>query len=106
MIRRVEGAKGRRVIAMGLAIVLVAVSALMYPATVPHAAHHAAHNATTHGSVLCTWLCSAGQAAEFSLGSPSAVFARSEPSPVPQIASFDRVVSVFSSSRAPPAITT
>jgi hypothetical protein len=43
---------------------LLLLSGLMYPLTVPHAAHHAHHNAATHATVLCNWMCAAGQAVD------------------------------------------
>ena len=55
---------GIRLIAVGLAFCLLALSGLMYPQTVAHAAHHAHHKATTHSTALCTWMCAAGQAQE------------------------------------------
>jgi hypothetical protein len=39
-------------------------SGLVYPQTVAHAGHHAHHTAKTHASVLCSWMCAAGQVFE------------------------------------------
>lgn len=55
---------GTRILAVGLALCLLILSAVMYPQTVAHAAHHAHHKAATHSTALCTWMCAAGQAQE------------------------------------------
>ncbi len=47
--------------AWSLAAFLFLLSGLVYPQSVAHAAHHAHHQATTHSSVLCSWMCAAGQ---------------------------------------------
>jgi len=51
----------QRSVAVGLALCLLLVSGLIYAQTVPHTFHHARHQAATHATVLCTWLCAAGQ---------------------------------------------
>ncbi len=55
------------VVAVALAGVLLLLSGLLYPATVPHALHHAHHQAATHATALCSWLCAAGQMTESSV---------------------------------------
>ena len=54
----------RRLVALGLAVALVGLAALLYPATVPHLMHHVQHHGATHGTALCSWLCAAGQGVE------------------------------------------
>ena len=51
-------------VAAGLAVCLLLLSGLAYPQTVAHAGHHAHHTAETHASVLCSWMCAAGQVFE------------------------------------------
>ena len=53
-----------RSVAVGLAVCLLLLSGLAYPQTVAHAGHHAHHTAKTHASVLCSWMCAAGQVFE------------------------------------------
>ena len=53
-----------RTIAVGLTVCLLLLSGLAYPQTVGHAKHHAHHTAKTHASVLCSWMCAAGQVFE------------------------------------------
>ena len=53
-----------RVVAVGLAVCILLLSAVVYPQVVAHAAHHAHHKAATHASALCTWMCAAGQVLE------------------------------------------
>jgi hypothetical protein len=54
----------QRSLSVALTVCLLLLSGLMYPLTVPHAAHHAHHNAATHATVLCNWMCAAGQAVD------------------------------------------
>lgn len=48
-------------LAAGLAAALVLVIGLMSKQMAMHALHHAHHKAATHASVVCTWMCAAGQ---------------------------------------------
>ncbi len=52
-----------RVFVVGLVALLLGLSALTYPVTVPHELHHAHHQSATHSTPLCSWLCEAGQVA-------------------------------------------
>lgn len=54
----------QRILAWGLVACLLLLSGLVYAQTVEHTVHHAHHQAATHGSVLCSWLCAAGQGLE------------------------------------------
>jgi len=60
-------AAGARILATTLVLCLLVLSGLVYAQAVPHAAHHAQHKPATHGSVLCSWICAAGQVLD---GSP------------------------------------
>lgn len=51
-------------VAVGLALCLLLLSGLAYPQTVAHAGQHAHHTAKTHASVICSWMCAAGQVFE------------------------------------------
>jgi hypothetical protein len=53
-----------RTVAATLAVCLILLSGLVYAQSVPHATHHAHHKAATHASVLCSWMCAAGQVLE------------------------------------------
>lgn len=53
-----------RSIAVGLSLCLLLLSGLVYVQAMEHAAHHAHHQAATHASVLCSWMCAAGQSLE------------------------------------------
>lgn len=57
-----------RVIKQSVAIVLVlcllAVGGLASAQSISHESHHAHHHKAAHGTVLCTWMCAAGQAGE------------------------------------------
>ena len=59
-----------RVIKQSVAIVLVlcllAVGGLASAQSISHESHHAHHHKAAHGTVLCTWMCAAGQAGEAS----------------------------------------
>lgn len=52
-----------RGLVVGLVALLLGLSALTYPVTVPHELHHAHHQSATHSTPLCSWLCEAGQVA-------------------------------------------
>ena len=54
----------RRILAWGLVACLLLLSGLVYAQTVEHSVHHAHHQAATHASVLCSWMCAAGQGLE------------------------------------------
>ncbi|TAJ26486.1 MAG: hypothetical protein EPO64_06400 [Nitrospirae bacterium] len=51
-------------VAVGLTVCLLLLSGAVYVQALDHAAHHAHHQAATHASVLCSWLCAAGQSLE------------------------------------------
>jgi hypothetical protein len=53
-----------RTVAASLAVCLILLSGLVYAQSVPHATHHAHHKAATHATVLCSWMCAAGQVLE------------------------------------------
>jgi hypothetical protein len=42
----------------------VALSGIVYPQITAHMAQHEHHNAATHATALCSWLCTAADAAE------------------------------------------
>ena len=54
----------RRILAWGLVGCLLLLNGLVYAQTVEHSVHHAHHRAATHASVLCSWMCAAGQSLE------------------------------------------
>lgn len=51
----------KRSIAFGLTVCLLLLSGTVHVQTVAHAMHHAHHQATEHSTVLCSWMCAAGQ---------------------------------------------
>jgi len=51
-------------VAVGLTVCLLLLSGMVYVQAMEHAAHHAHHQAATHASVLCSWMCAAGQSLE------------------------------------------
>lgn len=54
----------QRSVGLSLTICLLLLNGVVYVQTVEHAAHHAHHQAATHASVLCSWMCAAGQGVE------------------------------------------
>jgi hypothetical protein len=54
----------RQLVAVVLALVLLWVGAAVGVQIFDHATHHAQHQSTTHATVLCSWLCAAGQGVE------------------------------------------
>lgn len=95
--------RGTTIVAVALAGLLLALSALMYPAMVPHSAHHAHHESATHATALCSWMCAAGQASETGVPAIQVAFAplaqlRTAPAVAP-----DRPTQFARPSRAPPS---
>ena len=71
--------------------------------SVEHAGHHAHHQATTHGTVLCSWMCAAGEVLDSAV-----VTFQTELSPIALITfpnSVQASIEVYqtSSCRAPPS---
>lgn len=51
----------RKSLALLVLISALSLNGLAYAQTVEHEWHHAHHQAATHSSVLCSWMCAAGQ---------------------------------------------
>ena len=85
-----------------LVLCLLSVGGLAQAQLVEHAGHHAQHQAATHGTVLCSWMCAAGQVGEAAtLLVPLEVI----PHEFVELTSPDQVPTIFSSilaSRGPP----
>jgi hypothetical protein len=47
-----------------LVLCVLSVGGLAQAQSVEHAEHHARHQATTHGTVLCSWMCVTGAVLE------------------------------------------
>lgn len=47
--------------ALFLVLCLLVVSGMASAQTIAHESHHAHHQKATHGTVLCSWMCAAGQ---------------------------------------------
>jgi hypothetical protein len=93
-----------RSVAVGLAVCLLLLSGLAYPQTVAHAGHHAHHTAQTHASVLCSWMCAAGQVFE-----GGTVVLQSDRSPVAAVSAVEveepaGIVHSTTPSRGPPSL--
>lgn len=44
-----------------LACVFLALQGMVYPYMLEHLSEHAHHEAGVHGTVVCSWMCAAGQ---------------------------------------------
>jgi hypothetical protein len=82
---------------------LVLLLALVYPATVPHEFHHLHHGTATHGTVICSWLCAAGQGADHVAISPPLVSLAPERAFLLQDRVSPSLLAVEGSSRSPPS---
>jgi hypothetical protein len=85
-----------------LVLCVLSVGGLAQAQSVAHAGHHANHQAATHGTVLCSWMCAAGQA-----GEAATLFIPLEvvPHEFVELTSVDQVPTIFTSiltSRGPP----
>ncbi len=90
-------------VALLLVLCILGVSGIASAQTVLHDSHHAHHQTATHGTVLCSWMCAAGQMLDTVAG-PCLV----ERSPVAQTehATIQTITSVFApaiTSRGPPS---
>jgi hypothetical protein len=47
----------RRIVIVGFALWIVALSGIVYPQLTEHIGQHEHHKAATHATVLCSWLC-------------------------------------------------
>lgn len=50
-----------RVLAALLVLCILVVGGLASAQSITHESHHAHHQKATHGTVLCSWMCAAGQ---------------------------------------------
>jgi len=50
-----------RTVAAVLVFCLLVVGGLASAQSIAHESHHAHHQKATHGTVLCSWMCAAGQ---------------------------------------------
>lgn len=50
----------RKSIALFVIVCTLFLNGLVYAQTIEHESHHAHHQAATHSSVLCSWMCAAG----------------------------------------------
>lgn len=96
----------QRVVAVGLMICLLLVGGLAYPQAVAHEAHHAHHQQSTHSTILCSWMCAAGQVLDGS--SAPYLIERTPIANVEQVIvqSIPRSVLSSSTSRGPPVSST
>jgi len=51
----------QRALAILLVLCMLAVGGLASAQSITHGSHHAHHQKATHGTVLCSWMCAAGQ---------------------------------------------
>ncbi len=54
------GSMFRAYISVLLILCVLAVGGLAQAQAAEHAGHHAQHQTTTHGTLLCSWMCAAG----------------------------------------------
>ena len=59
----------RKFISIVLVLCVLSVGGLAQAQAAEHAGHHAQHHTATHGTLLCSWMCAAGQGWETS-GAP------------------------------------
>ncbi len=50
-----------KALTLAFALSLLVVSGVASAQMVAHASHHAHHKAATHGTMVCVWMCAAGQ---------------------------------------------
>lgn len=103
MMTCVNGLRVHKGLTVLVAMCLLVMTGLVYPATTPHLFHHGADHASAHATPVCAWLCMIGPG-----GPVEAVALPSAPSaqPLGIVAQLARVFSPAKQSflsRAPPA---
>ena len=93
----------KRSVACLLVFCVLVVGGFASAQSIAHESHHAHHQKATHGTVLCSWMCAAGQVLDGSFA-PSLV----EQSPVALVGqavfqSIPRISLDSSTSRGPPS---
>jgi hypothetical protein len=93
----------KRALAGLLVLCILVVGGLASAQSITHESHHAHHQKATHGTVLCSWMCAAGQVLD-SIATPILV----EQLPVARAEqpAFERVLSTAlesPTSRGPPS---
>jgi DMSO/TMAO reductase YedYZ heme-binding membrane subunit len=53
--------RAKRILAVLLALCVLVVSGVASAGSITHDSAHAHHQKATHGTVLCAWMCAAGQ---------------------------------------------
>jgi len=96
----------KRALAILLVLCLLVIGGLASSQSIPHESRHAHHGSATHGTVLCSWMCAAGQVLK-GIDAPPLI----ERSPVafsdPPILRFiPQVTSETTPSRGPPPFST
>jgi hypothetical protein len=92
----------QRTLACFLVFCILAIGGLASAQSVAHESQHSHHQKATHGTVLCSWMCAAGQAGEAAVQFvPVALM----PHDFVEFTSTDQVPKIFSgilATRAPP----
>ena len=93
----------QRSLACLLILCILAISGIASAQSLRHDTQHSHHQKSTHSTVLCSWMCAAGQA-----GEAATVLIPLEigPQEFAELPSVDRIQTTFASSlstRAPPA---
>mgnify|MGYP003575754437 CR=1 FL=1 len=82
---------------------VLSVGGLAQAQSVEHAGHHAHHQAATHGTVLCSWMCTAGTVLDSAVVSFQVERSSIALLTLPQMAQPSIELCQTSSSRAPPS---
>jgi hypothetical protein len=86
-----------------LVLCVLSVGGLAQAQSVEHAAHHAHHQAATHGTVLCSWMCAAGEVLDSAMVTFQAELSPIDLIPLSHSTQASIEVCQTSSSRAPPS---
>lgn len=95
-------ARCRSILSLLLVFSMLVVGGLASAQSITHESHHAHHQKATHGTVLCSWICAAGQVFE-----AAAVVIQSDRNPIgvasqPVVSEPTSAVHRTASSRGPP----
>ncbi len=65
----------RQVLAVAVVLCILVVGGLASAQSIAHESHHGHHEKATHGTVLCSWMCAAGQVLDANAAPPLTEYA-------------------------------
>lgn len=99
-----NGLLSKRAVAALLVLCILVVGGLASAQSIAHESHHAHHQKATHGTVLCSWMCAAGQVLD---GASAPILIEQPPVSVTEYTTYrfvPHIVLDSTASRGPPSL--